>query len=199
MGIRQQHDPGRDGEPRLRPGRGGPGRRQPVGVRDVLRGTAPVLHRGLTGLRQLRPERRHVVQRVQPHEPLAVLLAAHRPHAAGRRRGGVRRHAGVDDDHRRRESDREDEPGLDGQFHRRRHRARVRADVDQRRRGQDRSGAVLQLPGGPCAPGRGPAGRIRHAHHGREPEPVRSGARRPVGRQRLRAGRRRAPLSHRQA
>ena len=65
----------------------------------------------------------------------------------------------ADDDHRRRESDRQDEPGLDRQLHRRRHRERVRRHVHPRRAGQDRGGAVLQLPGGPRAPGRGPARR----------------------------------------
>ena len=65
----------------------------------------------------------------------------------------------VDDDHRRRESDRQDEPGLDGQLHRRRHRAGVCRHIHPRRAGQDRGGAVLQLPGGPRAPGRRPARR----------------------------------------
>ena len=40
VGLHQQHDDGRDGEPRLRPGRGGPGGGEPHGVRDVLRGEA---------------------------------------------------------------------------------------------------------------------------------------------------------------
>ena len=199
MGIHQQHDAGRDGEPGLRPGRSGPGRRQPDGLRDVLRGEAAVLHRGLPGLRPLRPQRRERVHGVQPHQPVAVLLAPHRPDAAGRRRRRVRRPADVDDDHRRGEGDGQDEPRVDRELHRRRHRAGVRRHLDRRRAGQDRGGAVLQLPGGPRAPGRGPARRVRHAHDGREPEPVGPGPQRPIARQRVRPRRRRPPLPDRQA
>ena len=62
-------------------------------LRDVLRGAASVLHRGLPGLRRLRAQRRERVHGVQPHESDAVLLPPHRPDAAGRRRRRVRRPA----------------------------------------------------------------------------------------------------------
>ena len=107
--------------------------------------------------------------------------------------------ADLDDDHRRREGDGQDEPRLDGQLHRRRHCAGVGPHVDRRRAGRDRGGAVLELPRRPRAPGRGPARRIRHDHDGREPKPVRSGPRRATRRQRLRPRRRRARLPHGQA
>ena len=48
---RQQPDAGRHGEPRLRPGRGGPRGRQPERRRDLLRRAAAVLRRGGQHLR----------------------------------------------------------------------------------------------------------------------------------------------------
>ena len=131
VGRHEQHDARRDGEPRLRAGRGGPGRRQPDGVRDLLRREAPVLHRGLAGVQPVRPQRRQRLHGIQPHEPDALLLAPHRPRAAGRGAGRVRGPAVGDDDPRRGEADRQDEPRVDGELHRRRHRARVRGHVDR--------------------------------------------------------------------
>ncbi len=58
--VEQPH-PRRHVQPGLRPGRGGPGRRQPLAVRDVLRGAAPVLHGGRQGVRRFRPQRRQPV------------------------------------------------------------------------------------------------------------------------------------------
>ncbi len=169
-------------------------------VRDVLRGEAAVLHRGLAGVRQLRPQRRQRLHGVQPHQSRRCST---RGASAARRRAPPRASTSTG-----RPSTTiigaakvtgKTSRGLDGQLHRRRHRAGVGRHVDRRRAGRDRGGAVLQLPGGPRAPGRGPARRIRHAHDGREPEPVRSGPRRATRRQRLRPRRRRAPLPHRQA
>ena len=68
------HADGHD-QPRLRPGRGRPGGRQPVRLRDLLRRAAAVLRRGLRHL-----PLRHRLQRRRVPRPL--LLAAHRPHAA---------------------------------------------------------------------------------------------------------------------
>ncbi len=199
VGILQQHDDGRHREPRLRPGRSGPGGRQPVGVRDVLRGEAALLHRGIAGVRQFRPQRRQRLHGLQPDQSLAVLLAPDRPDAPGRGRRGVRGPAERHDHHRRREGHREDATRLDGEPHRRRHRARVRPDLDQRRGGQDRGGAVLELPGCARAARRGPARGFRDADHAGEPRALRSGPRCPTGWQRLRARRRRAPVLHGQA
>ena len=170
VGRHEQHDAGRDREPRLRPGRGGPGRREPDGVRDVLRREAPVLHRGLAGVQPVRPQRRQRLHGVQPHEPDAVLLAPHRPHAAGRGAGRVRRPAVGDDHPRRGEADRQDEPRVDRELHRRRHR---RGSSPTRRpdgaREPRRGGAAHQLPGGARAPRRRTARRVRHAGHRRQP------------------------------
>ena len=86
-----------------------------------------------------------------------------------------------DDHHRRGESvTGKTKPRVDGQLHRRGDGAGVRRHVHRRRAGQDGGGAVLQLPGGARAPGRRTARRLRHADHGREPEPLRRGARRPT-------------------
>ncbi len=54
----EQPDARRHGQPGLRPGRGRPRRPQPLGLRDLLRGEAAVLHRGRVALQQLRPRRR---------------------------------------------------------------------------------------------------------------------------------------------
>ena len=67
---------------RLRSGRGRSGRRQPHGVRDVLRGEAAVLHRGGEHLQQLRPQRLQQLLGLQPVGAAHLLLAAHRPLAA---------------------------------------------------------------------------------------------------------------------
>ena len=83
-------------QPRLRPGRGRPRRRQPHAVRDVLRGAAAVLHRGRQGVRQLRPERRQRVPGASSGPSRRCTTAAA---SAARRRckvnGDLRRHAGV--------------------------------------------------------------------------------------------------------
>ena len=64
------------GQSGLRPGRSRSGRRQPRRVRDVLPGAAAVLRRGLGHVPV-----QHRLQRRRVHRP--VLLAAHRPRAAG--------------------------------------------------------------------------------------------------------------------
>ena len=86
-----------DDQPRLRPGRGRPGRRQPQCLRDVLRGAPPVLRRGFGHV----PVQRRL-QRRRVHG--AVLLAPDRPRARRARptsRRRVRVVARPDDDHRR--------------------------------------------------------------------------------------------------
>ncbi len=79
--VRRQAEPHahRHGQPGLRPGRSRSGRGQPVGVRDVLLGAAAVLRRRLRHLPVRRRLQRRQLQR-------AVLLAPHRPRAAGRGR-----------------------------------------------------------------------------------------------------------------
>ena len=88
VGRHEQPDARCHGQPGLRTGGGGSGGRQPHRVRDVLRGAASVLPRGLEHHPELRAERRHELLRVQPRQPHAVLLAADWPPAAGT---GVRR------------------------------------------------------------------------------------------------------------
>ena len=55
--ARRQLRARRHRQPRLRPGRGRPGGRQPDRLRDLLPGEAAVLRRGRADLRQLRPQR----------------------------------------------------------------------------------------------------------------------------------------------
>ena len=83
--ARQRHGARGRREPRLRPGRGGPRRRQPHRLRDLLRGEAAVLHRGQPGLPALRPQRGERLHDLLLPGAAAVLLAAHRARAAGRR------------------------------------------------------------------------------------------------------------------
>ena len=75
----QQPDARRHDQSRLRPGRSRSGRGQPHRVRDLLRGEAPVLHRGGQHLQQLRPWRRQQFLGLQSRRADALLLAAHRP------------------------------------------------------------------------------------------------------------------------
>ena len=74
----------RDDQSGLRPGRGGSGDAQPVGVRDVLRREAPLL-RGQPERVQLRRHELHVLQQLL--RPRRAVLAAHRPAAAAQRLG----------------------------------------------------------------------------------------------------------------
>ena len=95
----EQPDPRRDGQSRLRPGRGRPGRPQPLGLRDLLRGEAALLHRGRVALQQFRPRRRLPQRQHQLAAADLLLQPAHRPGAAGlRHRGRVRADARPDDD-----------------------------------------------------------------------------------------------------
>ena len=83
MGRDQQPDARRYGQPGLRPGRGRPGGRQPVAVRDLLSREAAVLPRGRADLRQFRRDRRQQLLGVQHVRSRDLLLAADRPDAAG--------------------------------------------------------------------------------------------------------------------
>ena len=65
----QQPHAGRHGQPRLRPGRGRPGGREPHRLRDVLPREASVLHRGRADLHQLRAQRRQQLLGLQPLRP----------------------------------------------------------------------------------------------------------------------------------
>ncbi len=117
-----------DRQPRLRPGRGGSGRDQPVGLRDLFRREAALLHRRSGNLRQLRVQRREQLLRVQHVGPDDLLLAADRPAAPGRRgRGGLHGRPGVDDDPGGGESDGTDLQRLEHRPARRPHRTRARA------------------------------------------------------------------------
>ena len=73
---------GRD-QPRLRPGGGRPGGGQPHRLRDLLRGEAPVLHRGQPGLPPLRPQRGERLHDLLLPRAAALLFATDRPGAAG--------------------------------------------------------------------------------------------------------------------
>ena len=89
------HADGHD-QPRLRPGRGRPRRRQPLRLRDLLRRAAAVLRRGIRHL-----PIRHRLQRRRVPGPL--LLPAHRPDAprhAARHRWRLPLGAFADDDSR---------------------------------------------------------------------------------------------------
>ena len=154
------------GQSGLRPGRSGPGGRQPVGVRDVLLRAAALLRRGR---RHLPVQRR--LQRRQLQRPF--LLAPHRPCAARRavdRRGGVFRRAGADHDPRRGEADRARRRVLDR-----------RAECDHGRRGcGDRPRHGGAPPDGRAADGlfgdarppRVPQPVVGRVHrHGHQPEP----------------------------
>ena len=86
--VARRHD-----QSRLRPGRSRSGGGQPDRVRDVLRGEAPVLHRGGEHLQQLRPRRRERLLGLQSLRADAVLFAADRAAAAGQRQRRLRRAA----------------------------------------------------------------------------------------------------------
>ena len=75
--------PRRHRQPGLRPGRGGPGGREPHRLRDLLPREAPLLRGGSADLRQLRPQRREQLLRVHAHRARPLLHAAHRPRPAG--------------------------------------------------------------------------------------------------------------------
>ena len=82
--AQEQPDPRRHGQSRFRPGRGGPGRPQPLGLRDVLPGETALLHRGRVALQRLRPrrglsQRRHELAQTRPFSTAAG--------SAGRPRG----------------------------------------------------------------------------------------------------------------
>ena len=131
----QQPHARRHDQPRLRPGRGRSGRRQPHGLRDVLRGEAPVLHRRGEHLQQLRPRRGEQLLGVQPIGADHLLFAANRAVAAGGRRWRLRRSPGPDDDSRRRQAHRQDQERLERRPARGRHRARAarrRSSADSR-------------------------------------------------------------------
>ena len=98
----------RDHQSRLRPGRSRSGGREPHGVRDLLRGEAAVLHRGREHLQQLRRGGANNFWGFNRAEPQHLLLAPHRPRAAGQRERRLRRAADGDDDPRRGEADRQD-------------------------------------------------------------------------------------------
>ena len=72
----------------LRTGRGRSGGREPDRVRDVLRGEAPVLHRGREHLQQLRPGRGEQLLGLQPLRADHLLFAAHRPRRRRARASG---------------------------------------------------------------------------------------------------------------
>ena len=95
----EQPDARRDGQSGLRAGRGRPGGPQPLGLRDLLRGEAAVLHRGRVALQQLRARRRLHERQHQLAAAAVLLQPAHRARAAGvRDRAGVRERARPDDD-----------------------------------------------------------------------------------------------------
>ena len=100
----EQHDARRDLQPRLRAGRGRSRGRQPDAVRDVLRGAAPLLHRGREGVRELRPQRCQLPGRVLPPGADVVLQPPHRPRAPGAGHRDLRGRSRVHDDSRRREA-----------------------------------------------------------------------------------------------
>ena len=76
-------------------------------------GEAAVLPRGRADLRQLRRGRRQQLLGVQHVRSRDLLLAAHRPDAAGVAVGRIHRSAGGDDDSRRREAHRQDPERLE--------------------------------------------------------------------------------------
>ena len=77
-GARQQAHAERHGQPRLRPGRGRPGGREPERRRDVLPREAAVLRRGQLDLRR-RPAGRERLLGLQLAAADVLLLAPHRP------------------------------------------------------------------------------------------------------------------------
>ena len=171
----QQPHARRHDQPRLRSGRGRSGRRQPDGLRDVLRGEAAVLHRRGEHLQQLRAQRREQLLGIQPVGADHLLFAADRPLAAGRRRRRVRGSSERDDDSGRRQAHGEDAERLDGGAARGRDRARARADRHAGICGSDRSRTALQLPRR-ARPARKGARRDRADRDRRQPRSAHAGA-----------------------
>ena len=141
----QQHHAQRHHQSGFRTGRGRPCRREPHRVRDVLRGEASLLHRGVQHLQQFRAGRVEQLLGLQPVGAHHLLLAPHRAIAAGRDGGRLRRQPLGDDDSRRGEAHGQDAEQLEPRPARGRHRARVRADVDRRDSERDGNRAAHQL------------------------------------------------------
>ena len=175
----EQPDAERDGQPGLRAGGSGPRRGQPVGVRDLLRGEAPVLHGrqpDLLAVRQGRPQRQ--LELLLPGAA-AVLLAPHRPGSAGAGQRRLRRHAGVDDDSGRGQAHRADAAGMDRRPARGSDGARVFESGERAGGDIDRSRAPGQQLRGAGEPHGRVAGRDRGGWHdgaarspGRRPCPI---------------------------
>ena len=196
---RQQHDARRRGQPRLRPGRGGPGRREPDGVRDLLRGEAPVLHRGQPDF--LRFGRSGASDYWSYFYPEPQLFYSRRIGRApqGQATGAVRGHAGHDH-HPGRGQARRPQPRLERRGARRGHRARVRAD--RRRAGTRRVLEVEPLTNyfvGRAQRDLGSRACDRLPRDGGEPRAAHARPRGAAGRARLPGWRRRPRLPRRPA
>ena len=151
-----QSHPQRHGQPRLRPSGGGPGRGEPVRVRDVLRGAAALLRRGRGLLRVRQPQLLLLLERLESRH---VLHPPHRPPAAGagqrgRRGRRVRRPAAQHHDSRRREAHGAHAHGVVHRRARRGHPARARGVPEERRHARRRHRrAVHELLCGPRSQG----------------------------------------------
>ena len=159
---RQQLRPRRHRQPGLRPGRGGPGGREPHRLRDLLPREAPLLRGGSADLRQLRPQRREQLLRVHAHRARPLLHAAHRPRPAGVPGERVRVGPPGHDHPRRRQVHREERVGVERRPPRGGHRARAGAVG---RRGRPRA-AGGRAPHQLLRPARAPrpgARRVRRA------------------------------------
>ena len=197
---RQQQPVGRrDDQSGLRSSRSRSGGGEPLSLRDVLRGEAPVLHRGRERLQQLRTDRRQQFLGLQPRRADRVLLAANRPVAAGGREWRLRRRADGHDDSRRREADREDAQGLEPGPARCGDRARARGDGHRPGQRDHGSRAALELLRRPCPARDHQARRHRCAGDGGDPRSFGAVAARRAPGSGLRCRRRRPLLSGREA
>ena len=207
-GRRRRQDAGhvephaqRHHQSRLRPGRGGPGGRQPERVRDLLRRAPPLLRRGI-GAVLLR--RAQLLLLLQCLGAVAVLFAAHRPRAAGGRqrlrRGPLRQDPREHRHSRRGQADGTHADGLVARIPRRADRSgSCQRGAARRHPKPGARGAAHQLFRGPG--GEGPARREhRHPRHGDigRPERRRPGAR-PAAHQPFGTGRPLHRLVFRQA
>ncbi len=169
---RRELRPRRHAQPGLRPGRGGPGGREPHRLRDLLPGEAPLLRGGGADLRQLRPERREQLLRVHAYGARPLLHAAHRPGPAGgpgdRVRGGPAGHH----DPRRRQVHREERVGMERGRPRGGDRARAGV-VAGRGRPRAAGGRAPEQLLRPASAPRPVARRLRRARHRGEPRPRR--------------------------